>query len=72
LTDCQFTANGEEYLDPARYQSREFIVLLDAAWQGSQIAWCPYAFADNDAAIMIGPGLPEKAWRRPPDPYLCC
>src|SRR5438132_755680 len=29
FADCQFTANSDEYLDPARYQSREFIVLLD-------------------------------------------
>jgi hypothetical protein len=62
FADCQFTANGSEYLDPARYQSREFIVLLDAIWQGSQIAWCPYAYADNDAAIMMGwaQGYPKK------------
>jgi acetoacetate decarboxylase len=46
----------------ARYQCREFIVLLDATWQGSRIAWCPYAYADNDAAIMRGwiQGYPKK------------
>ena len=62
FADCQFTANGEEHLDPARYQSREFIVLLDATWHGSQIAWCPYAYTDNDAAIMMGwvQGYPKK------------
>jgi Acetoacetate decarboxylase (ADC) len=62
FADCQFTANGEEYLDPARYQSREFLVLLDAIWQGSQIAWCSYAYTDNDAAIMMGwvQGYPKK------------
>jgi Acetoacetate decarboxylase (ADC) len=62
FADCQFTANGGEYLDPARYQSREFIVLLDATWHGSQIAWCPYAYADNDAAIVMGwvQGYPKK------------
>ena len=62
FADCQFTANGEEYLDPARYQSREFFVLLDATWHGSQIAWCPYAYTDNDAAIMMGwvQGYPKK------------
>jgi hypothetical protein len=62
FADCQFTANGVENLDPARYQSREFIVLLDATWQGSRIAWCPYAYADNDAAIMMGwvQGWPKK------------
>jgi hypothetical protein len=54
FADCQFTANSDEYLDPARYQCREFFVVLDATWQGSQIAWCPYVYADNDAAIMRG------------------
>jgi hypothetical protein len=52
--DCQFTANRQEYLDPARYQSREFLVLVDTTWQGSQIGWCPYAYTDNDASIMMG------------------
>jgi hypothetical protein len=62
FADCQFTANGVENLDPARYQSREFVVLLDATWRGSRIAWCPYAYADNDAAIMMGwvQGWPKK------------
>jgi hypothetical protein len=62
FADCQFAANGEEYLDPARYQSREFVVLLDATWRGSRIAWCPYAYTDNDAAIMMGwvQGYPKK------------
>jgi acetoacetate decarboxylase len=62
FADCQFTAASDEYLDPARYQTRAFVVLLDATWQGSRIAWCPYAYADNDAAIMRGwiQGYPKK------------
>src|SRR5580698_373674 len=62
FADCQFTANGAEYLNPARYQSREFMLLVDATWQGSQIAWCPYAYTDNDASIMMGwiNGYPRK------------
>ena len=62
FVDCQFTASNDEYLNPARYQSREFFVLLDATWQGLRIAWCPYAYADNDAAIMRGwiLGYPKK------------
>ncbi|ULJ75867.1 acetoacetate decarboxylase family protein [Rhizobium gallicum] len=60
--DYQFTARNEEYLDPARYQSRGFLVLLDAIWQGASVAWCPYAYVDNDAALMRGwvCGYPEK------------
>jgi hypothetical protein len=62
FTDYQFTAQNDEYLDPARYQSRGFSVLLDAMWKGSRIAWCPYCYADNDAALMRGwiQGYPIK------------
>ena len=34
FTDYQFTAQNNEYLDPARYQCRGFSVLLDAMWKG--------------------------------------
>jgi Acetoacetate decarboxylase (ADC) len=62
FADWQFTAQNDEYLDPARYQCREFIVLLDAMWEGAEIAWCPYAYADNDAALVRGwiQGYPKK------------
>jgi hypothetical protein len=62
FTDYQFTAQNDEYLDPARYQSRGFSILLDARWKGSRIAWCPYCFVDNDAALMRGwiEGFPRK------------
>ena len=32
--DWQFTGSNEEYLDPARYQYREFFILLDALFEG--------------------------------------
>ncbi|GLR83593.1 acetoacetate decarboxylase family protein [Bradyrhizobium iriomotense] len=62
FADFQFTAQADEYLDPARYQCREFIVLLDAMWQGAEMAWCPYAYVDNDAALARGwiQGYPQK------------
>jgi hypothetical protein len=62
FTDYQFTAQNDEYLDPARYQCRGFSVLLDAAWKGRRIAWCPYCYVDNDAALMRGwiQGYPRK------------
>ncbi len=62
FTDYQFTAQNDEYLDPARYQCRGFSVLLDAMWKGKQIAWCPYCYVDNDAALMRGwiQGYPGK------------
>jgi Acetoacetate decarboxylase (ADC) len=62
FTDYQFTAQNSEYLDPARYLCRGFSVLLDAVWKGSRIAWCPYFYTDNDAALMRGwiQGYPGK------------
>jgi Acetoacetate decarboxylase (ADC) len=62
FADYQFTAQNNEYLDPARYQSRQFSILLDAMWRRSRIAWCPYCYADNDAALMRGwiEGYPRK------------
>src|SRR5580698_7556520 len=62
FTDYQFTAQNDEHLDPARYQCRGFSVLLDAMWKGSRIAWCPYCYVDNDAALMRGwiQGYPRK------------
>jgi Acetoacetate decarboxylase (ADC) len=62
FTDYQFTAQNDEHLDPARYQCREFSILLDAIWKGQRIAWCPYCYVDNDAALMRGwiQGYPRK------------
>lgn len=62
FTDYQFTAQNDEHLDPARYQCRGFSVLLDAMWNGTRIAWCPYCYVDNDAAFMRGwiQGYPRK------------
>jgi Acetoacetate decarboxylase (ADC) len=65
FTDYQFTAQNSDYLDPARYQCRGFSVLLDAMWKGSRIAWCPYCYVDNDAALMRGwiQGYPKNSAR---------
>ena len=60
--DWQFTGSNDEMLDPARYQYREFFILLDAQWGDMAIAYCPYIFVDNDGAIMRGftQGFPKK------------
>jgi hypothetical protein len=62
FADYQFTAQNEEHLDPARYQCRGFYVFMDAVWRGERIAWCPFAYVDNDAAVLRGwiLGLPNK------------
>ncbi len=60
--DWQFSADNEEYLDPARYQYREFLLLVDALFQGKQVSYCPYIFVDNDAALARGwtQGYPKR------------
>lgn len=60
--DWQFTGAHDEYLDPARYQYREFFILVDALFNGKPVAFCPYIFVDNDAAIARGwaQGFPKR------------
>ena len=60
--DWQFSGNDDEYLDPARYQYREFFLLVDALFQGKPVSYCPYIFVDNDAAIARGwtQGYPKR------------
>ncbi|MET7466945.1 acetoacetate decarboxylase family protein [Nonomuraea sp. NPDC005501] len=60
--DWQFSADGQDYLDPVRSQYREFMVLIDALWQDTPVAWCPYIYVDNDAALARGwiQGFPKK------------
>src|ERR1700754_4296357 len=60
--DWQFSGNDEEYLDPARYQYREFFILVDALFDDKPISYCPYIFVDNDAALGRGwtQGYPKR------------
>src|SRR4029077_15343320 len=60
--DWQFTAEDDEFLDPARYQYREAFVLLDAMYRDMPVMWCPYIYVDNDAALARGwtQGFPKK------------
>src|ERR1700754_2338028 len=60
--DWQFSGANEEYLDPARYQYREFFILLDALFEGRPVSYCPYIFVDNDAALARGwtQGYPKR------------
>lgn len=62
FVDWQFTAQDDEFLDPAKYQYREFYVLVDAVWRDTPVAWCPYIYVDNDAAMGRGwiQGYPKK------------
>jgi hypothetical protein len=60
--DWQFSGSNEEFLDPARYQYREFFILLDALFEGRRVSYCPYIFVDNDAALARGwsQGYPKR------------
>jgi len=60
--DWQFTAQDDEYLEPARYQYREASILVDAMYGDVPVMWCPYIYVDNDAALGCGwtQGFPKK------------
>jgi acetoacetate decarboxylase len=60
--DWQFSGSNEEYLDPARYQYREFFILVDALYAGQPVSYCPFIFVDNDAAFGRGwaQGYPKR------------
>jgi acetoacetate decarboxylase len=60
--DWQFSGEHDEFLDPARYQYREFFILVDALLDGTPVAYCPYIFVDNDAAMARGwsQGYPKR------------
>jgi acetoacetate decarboxylase len=60
--DWQFTGSNDELTDPARYQYREAFVLVEAAFEGTPVNYCPFMFVDNDAAIARGwaQGFPKK------------
>jgi len=60
--DWQFSGDNEEYLDPSRYQYREFFILMDALYSGKPVSYCPYIFVDNDAALARGwtQGYPKR------------
>lgn len=62
FVDWQFTGENDELLDPARYQYREFFILLDAVHDGQPVSYCPYIFVDNDSAMMRGliQGFPKR------------
>jgi acetoacetate decarboxylase len=60
--DWQFTGENDEFMDPARYQYREFFILIDALYEGKPVSYCPYIFVDNDSAMARGwaQGFPKR------------
>jgi acetoacetate decarboxylase len=53
---------GEELLDPARSQYREFFITVNALYGGEEVAFCPYIWVDRDFALARGwiQGFPKK------------
>lgn len=54
--------DGEEYLDPARSQYNELLLLANAVYRGAAVQTCPYIYVDKDAAMARGwiQGWPKK------------
>lgn len=46
--------SGAEYLDPARSQYKETIILISAAYQGAPVAYCPFIWVDQDVSMLRG------------------
>jgi acetoacetate decarboxylase len=53
---------GEELLDPARSQYKEFFITVNALYAGDEVAYCPYIWVDRDFALARGwiQGFPKK------------
>ena len=53
---------GEEFVDPARSQYNEFILLVNALYNGRPVHTCPYIYVDSDVAMARGwiQGWPKK------------
>jgi acetoacetate decarboxylase len=53
---------GDELLDPARAQYKEFFITVNALFEGEEVAYCPYIWVDRDFALARGwiQGFPKK------------
>jgi acetoacetate decarboxylase len=62
FADWQYTGANDELLEPARYQNREFYMLLDAHWNNTPVYWTPYVYVDNDSSMARGwiQGYPKR------------
>jgi acetoacetate decarboxylase len=56
------TANGDEFLDPARSQYNECILFVGARYKGEPVFHCPYIYVDSDLSMVRGwlLGYPKK------------
>src|SRR3954449_5034170 len=56
------SADGEELLDPARSQYKEFFLVVNALLDGAEVTTCPFIWVDQDFALARGwvQGFPKK------------
>jgi acetoacetate decarboxylase len=56
------TDPGEELLDPARSQYKEFFVVVNALLDGELVTTCPFIWVDRDFSLVRGwiQGFPKK------------
>jgi acetoacetate decarboxylase len=56
------TGSGEELVDPARSQYKEFFIVVNALLDGELVTTCPYIWVDRDFALVRGwiQGFPKK------------
>jgi len=65
--DWQYSSTGLEYLDPARSQYREFLITLEARYNDTPVAWCPYIYVRRhrlrrpEAKITLAQPVPDPA-----------
>lgn len=56
------SASGDELLDPARSQYKEFFVVVNGLLDGEEVTTCPFIWVDQDFALARGwiQGFPKK------------
>lgn len=63
FVDWQYASvTGEELVDPVRSQYHEFMVLVNAEYEGKAVHTCPYIYVDQDDSLIRGwiQGWPKK------------
>jgi acetoacetate decarboxylase len=63
FVDWQYAStSGEELTDPVRSQYHEFLILVNAAYEGTAVQTCPYIYVDRDTSMARGwiQGWPKK------------
>jgi acetoacetate decarboxylase len=54
--------DGKDYLDPCRSQYAEFMMWVDASYNGAPVSICPYIYVTSDQSMARGwiQGFPKK------------